>query len=63
MAALCASEVGGSGVQAVEQQKIARGKGSLAFGMTVAQRCRSGAPELPNSFLQTLYPLRLRDWA
>jgi hypothetical protein len=41
----------------VEEQKIARGKGALPFGMTVAQRSRSGAPELLNSFCQKVWSL------
>src|SRR5258707_2099789 len=41
-----------SGVQEFRlwrSRKIARRKRTLPFGMTVAHRCRSGAPELPNS--------------
>jgi hypothetical protein len=38
-----------SGVQAVEEYKIARRKRALPFGITVARRCLSWAPELPNS--------------
>jgi hypothetical protein len=49
MAALYASEVGSSGVQAVEEYKIARGKRALPFGLNRSPALSIWAPELPNS--------------